>query len=282
LCRQDVVQWENNTVANSGEYDVFVTWSRSLVTVWPISGNLMVTDILFYTASGTTWTTSMVATSSIAYGGSFRQFEPAAIHELGHALGLDHEGDEYNVMGTEYTHVHLNDGICHSYVGEDASDGAVSLYGLNGSAGQDVSVVHWKRTGVSGGYSVHSLTEIFVPGTLTPKSSTALSDGQLRYIINDGDSVDVEFTYENNGRSDQTPNIGFYLSLDDNITTGDTFLTSSSPTLRRNDVYTRSYTVRIPAGTAARNYWLGAVIDYDSQISEFDGNNAASIPIEVR
>lgn len=243
-------------------------------------------DVVFYTDSDGIaedgWTSFMTCSQLDSYGGSHRAFEPAAIHELGHALGLGHEDDEYNIMGDDWNHVHRNGSICRSYVGENASDGAVALYGLDSDARQDVSVSHWMYSGSDGEYSEHTLTRIYVAGTNTALPSAGLSDEQRRYSVNAGATVDVEFTYENNGRSTQSPSLRFYRSSDSNITTTDTYLASRSLTLARGHVYTTRIRVRIPSGTASGDYYLGAIVDPGDAISEFDeSNNAASIPIRV-
>ena len=58
-----------------------------------------------------------------------RTFNSTALHELGHFYGLNHSRTEYSVMGIDRTHIHANGFLAQAYVGEDASHGAVFLYG---------------------------------------------------------------------------------------------------------------------------------------------------------
>lgn len=55
------------------------------------------------------------------YGGSYRPYQTTVMHELGHAMGLEHEDDEYNVMGKDYTHIHAHGGFGTAYLGRRCS-----------------------------------------------------------------------------------------------------------------------------------------------------------------
>ena len=239
------------------------------------------TDVIFY--NDVSYTTSSNRSSLTPYGGSNRPFQTTAMHEFGHALGLRHENDEYNIMGQDWDHINVNDETAQAYYGEDGGDGAVGLYGTNGGAGQDVSVAAWEWSGRSGEYSTHRATRMFdTGGSHISRSGTV--DGQRRYIVSDGQTVQVEFSYENNGRSTQTPEVGFYVSTNNNITTWDDLIATRTPTIGRNSVYTRTYTVTLPSGLDTYDdYWLGAMIDHDNSIGEFNGsNNTASLVFQVR
>ena len=259
--------------SDSGKCSPAVTyWWKSWLT-----GKITETDICFY--NGVSYTTSMNKTSIWPYGGAYRPFETTAMHEYGHALGLGHEADEYNIMGQDWTHISLNGSTARSYSGEDADNGAVALYGLysNGTV-EDVGVVHMKRTGASGEYSSHGLTKMYSStGAELPYNSF---DGQRRYYVSKGQTVQVEFTYENNGESTQYPSVGFYISTNSTISTGDTQFYSFNLTLSRDDVYTYTRTVTIPNNLASGStYYLGAYIDWNSAINEVTASNNAAYHI---
>ena len=124
-------------------------------------------DVIF--DSEETWTFGNSKSQATAYFGPGVHFKSTAIHELGHSLGLAHEADTYNVMGDSHRHLSTNGATCRAYPGEDASDGAVELYGLDSLMLQDVGIAHWRRTGRSGEYSTHGKSRIFrADGSVAP------------------------------------------------------------------------------------------------------------------
>lgn len=233
---------------NNGESEVWFSTDASYnpaVTFWwyDAAGGIREADIVFYT--GGSYTTSMSKLSLWAYGGAGRPFETTAMHEYGHALGLLHEADEYNIMGQDWTHLSLDGSTARSYSGEDADDGAVFLYGLFASGtAEDMGVVHMKRTGASGEYSSHGLTQMY--NSIGVELPFTIFNGQKRYNVSKGYKVQVEFTFENNGESSQTSNIGLYLSTDNLIRTTDTQIQTAPLVLSRIDVLTSKRTVVIP------------------------------------
>lgn len=235
------------------------------------------TDIVFY--NGTSYTTSTSTTALWPYGGASRPFHTTAIHELGHALGLNHVNTEYNIMGQDWTHIHANGSSTRAYFGEDASDGAVALYGLG--SGEDVGLVQWKHLGASGEYSTHQRTKLY--NTSGVELAGSSFEGARRYNVNKGQTVQLELTAENNGAHTQNPSLGFYVSTNNIISTGDTLIGTGGLTLSRDNVYTFKVNVVIPNNlVSGSNYWLGAVIDRTGSIAEItESNNATYIPIRV-
>jgi hypothetical protein len=217
----------------------------------------------------------MSKSSLSAYGGAFRPFQTTALHEYGHVAGLGHEADEYNIMGRDWTFILTNGTTCRSYLGEDAADGLISLYTRrDGEAIENLSVTLFKRTGVSGAYSVHGKCKMY--NTSGSELTYTSYSGQRRYNVDAGQRVRVEFTYENSGETTHTPNVGFYISTNSTITTGDRRFATQTPILGRNDPYTHYYTLTIPADlTRGATYYLGVIVDYDNAIAEVDENNAA-------
>ncbi len=245
---------------------------------WNGSCNLTEADIRM--DSSVTWTTSISKSTHSSYGGTGRPFQTTLLHELGHAIGLGHEADEYNVMGQDWDHIHANGSSARAYFGEDASDGAVFLYG-SGSV-QDLGVVHWRRTGASGEYSVHNRTRLLNPATNAELSYTIVN-GERRYSVNRGQTVKVELTFENNGNNYQFEDVGYYVSTNSYISTWDTQIASRNIGLSPDSVFTSSYTVTIPSNlNCSTDYWLGAVIDKNGSLSErLSWNNASYIPIRT-
>lgn len=220
------------------------------------------------------------------YGGEKASFRAVLMHEMGHVLGLGHEGNEYNLMGYPREHMHTNCSRAYAYLGEDVADGAVSLYGADASAGEDVSVVHWKflRTmefvhdGRQLDFSDHTRTRIL------PVSSPIIffgEGGELVYLIRNGDTIDVEFTFENNGANRQeNVHVGFYLSDNDCITAwNDRRIGGITVDLERDRVFTTTQQITLPDNLeGSRYYYIGAVIDETRDLAEFnEANNATYV-----
>lgn len=214
------------------------------------------------------------------YGGKLRPFITAALHELGHGFGLQHVNSEYNIMGSDTTHIHANGEKVNYYAGEDGGDGKAFLYGNSG--GNDLGVVHWKYGSANGEYSIHVLTGI--SSFIFPFVSAQSFEGVARYDVFDHFAYVVEFTYENNGAQTLTGiDLGFYISTDNLITTNDQLIGSGViGSLARNGVHTTKFLVTLPNLNQGQTYWLGAIIDYTGKVNEVnEKNNATFIPIRV-
>lgn len=118
-------------------------------------------------------------------------------------------------------------------------------------------------------------------GNLLP--SVAGPNDDRRYLVDKGQTVQVEFTYENNGKTTQDASVGYYLSGNDKITTGDLQIGTASFELGRNSVHTTRVSVKIPVFVPAGDLYVGAIIDWNNQIDEMSAaNNATYIPIRVK
>jgi hypothetical protein len=275
---------------NNGENEIWFTNDDSILNgaparalIWyncnTFSIKLNEADVIF--DNRVPYTPFTNKSSLWGYGGGSRPFQTTSSHELGHALGLLHENRFYNIMGQDWTHIHTNAGFGTTYAGEDAASGAVFLYGLWSSPLNDLSVSHWKRSGASGEYSTHARTQMFnSTGALLGSYNDA---GEPRYYVNRGQAVQVEFTYENNGAATQNPNVGFYISTNDNISTIDRLIATQGYTLGRNTPLTNRTTVTIPWGLTPGKYYIGAIVDRTNAVSEvYENNNSTYIAIEVR
>lgn len=258
----------------------FIQWD--CIDYWIFGTDVEITeaDIVFDVAES--YTTSTSKSNLWGYGGSYRPFQTTAMHELGHALGLAHTNNTYNMMGQDWTHTHANGSTTRAYSGEDANNGAVYLYGSYTGTLEDLAVTHWKYSGASGEYSTHVRTRVLdSAGNPLPSYNDA---GELRYYVSRGQTVRLELTYENNGKTTTTVPVGYYVSTNDFISTGDTWLGDGSVSLGRNTVFTTSNTyLAIPSSlNYGQKYWLGAVIDRNGAVGEItESNNATYVPIQV-
>jgi hypothetical protein len=190
---------------------------------------------------------------------------------------------EYNVMGTDFEHIHVNGSIARAYIGEDTADATVFLYGTRSPAFEDVAVVHWKYSGASGEYSDH--TKTVVTNSAGGALGTTSVNGETGFLVNRGQVVRAEFTYENNGANTKNSIVtGYYVSTNDFISTFDQRIGGATWNLSRGDVLTTTVTLTIPSNlTPNTNYWLGVIIDENGAIPEaVEVNNATYIPIRVQ
>lgn len=228
------------------------------------------------------WSYTDITQGKTTYKGSTRPWITGALHELGHAFGLAHVNDEYNIMGSDATHVSRNDDRMRYYAGEDGADGQIYLYGESSpNHPQDVSVTHWKYGSASGEYSKHVLTTI--SSDTLPSVPSGTFGGMERYNVLENYDYQVEFTYENNGRDFQNDvDVGYYISTNPRITTADTLIKSTTMNIGRDNPATLKKTVHLPELKKGQTYWLGVIVDRTQKIAEVnESNNATSIPILV-
>ncbi len=281
---------ENDVELGNGENETWYTndpdeigSAPAVAKYWFYCGSnprLAEVDVLF--DDDRTWTAGVSKGAMTPYGGSARPFKTTAAHEYGHYLGLAHVSSLYNVMGQDWDHIHANGSLAYGYFGEDASNGAVHLYNVGANKGEDVGVVHWRWTGNSGEYSRHGRTRVF--DTNGSELWNVSIGGEPRYEVDNGQTIDVEFTYENNGVSYQPGiEIGFYLSTNDYITTHDRLLRTASINLARDTVWTTTHRVTLPSDLDPnQDYHIGVIVDHDDSIDEsWERNNATYIGLRT-
>jgi hypothetical protein len=209
------------------------------------------TDIAFNTNAG--WNTGAFNYSNL---GSPYDFEQVAEHELGHALGLNHEDRWMALMNSYYP----NGGPLgyykeHNPNGDDR--GGVRFLYPDGTSEVDVAGSAFKFTGSGGSTLVSS-----------PLSAAR------------GSYVNVEWTFANLSTVSESFDVGFYLSSNDYISTGDTLLGTNygaSGTPGFTGTFTR--TLYIPAWITPGTYNLGFLIDPTNQLPDVDrGNNIQPMP----
>jgi hypothetical protein len=272
---------DGSVAFNNGQNEVWFSanddYDPAVCFAWTIGDTVVEADVIFY--NGEDYTSGMTKTNLWTFGGSYRPFQTTACHEYGHAAGLSHENDEYNIMGSDWDHIHCNGQTARSYVGEDACDGLVDTYGRwSGGTIQDLSVSLHRYLGESGEYSTHQKGKMYTSGGSLLSSNSY--NGQRRYLVNKGQTVRVGFTYENEGETTQTVKIGFYISTNSTISTGDTLFATGTVTEARGNVHSINSTVTLPNNlNSGQTYYLGVIIDYDNQVSEVDGSNNAAYHI---
>lgn len=279
------VQWDEPGVAlGNGQSEVW--WSTGFgapavcYTWWNGSCQLVEADVMFDNAVA--YTTSTTKTTLWPYAGASRPFRTTAMHEIGHAQGLGHTSDRYSIMGQDWDHIHANGSVATAYPGGDAVAGSVTTYGLITGALQDLGVSHWRRTGASGAYSTHDRTRIMNTSNLElPKIFVG---GQPVYKVNKGQTVKLELTYENMGKTSPiTTTVSYYVSTNDTITSIDTFLGNGSVTLYRGAATTNNAYLVIPNNlVSGTTYYLGAIIDGTGAYGEYvESNNATYTAIKI-
>ena len=238
------------------------------------------------------WTLSSDKSQVNEYGGSKIMAESVLVHEFGHFLGLMHVNAEYNIMGDSWDHMITQNGKTRSYFGEDASKGARQLYGTQNTWYRDLSVSHFRYTGVSGEYSAHGRTRPAKKNGgkwLGLPIYSGTSDGSVIepiYGVDLGDRIRFEYTVENNGK--QTENNvrgGIYISTNDWISTSDRRISTHtwSSIAAQGAAYTFTYEITIPNDLdQQRVYWVGYIIDDNNRVPEKIGNNnAAYVPVWI-
>ncbi|MCB1885724.1 MAG: hypothetical protein KDG89_17340 [Geminicoccaceae bacterium] len=207
-------------------------------------------------------------------------------------LGLVHENGQYNIMGTDFTHIYRNGNTAYSALGEDAASGLVALYNLStNSSRQDVGIAHWLYYGANGEYSRHSRTNLTnntngadLPFPEFGPKSIINFTGERIYKVLRGQTIKKQLI-ENNGKSAQSGIfIKNYLSGDSNIKTGDTLLdTNTLPTIVRDMPYQYIASLTIPSSTPVGYYFLGAIIDPNNALTEVhESNNVATWAVHVQ
>ena len=266
---QNETWFTNDSGALDGAPAVAFSWTHCY---WLFGWHYGIDEVDVVFNNNVSYTSSSNRSSSITYGGSSRPFRTTATHEFGHAMGLLHENRYYNIMGQDWDFVHANGNSTRAYLGEDAANGAVILYGTTSGTMEDVSLSHHKYQGTSGEYSTHQSTRLY--NSSGGNLSSFTNSGERVYRVNKGQTVRLELTAENNGKSSQSPQIGYYISTNNIISTGDRNIGTGSLTLNRNIPYTFTRTLSIPSNlNSGQYYWIGAVIDNNNAINESTGTN---------
>lgn len=260
------------STGNFVEKDIFLN-----VDFAPTSTSYRIDDL---TAFHPGWQEQFLETGSIPWG---QHFASIVLHELGHLGGLKHESDTYNIMGDPTTHLHVSGIIAETYVGEDAADGLLAIYGAISPNVQDLSATSFRRTGSASGLSQHGAVTVRHPNY----SLLGFRDNNdvPGVYVSAGGTYQVAFGLENNGRSDRSGvSVVYYVSTNSNITSSDIEVArGNNVTLNVNTVYYRNTTFTVPSNLqSGRTYYVGVRVDADDEFSEIDEtNNTAYTPIRI-
>lgn len=246
------------------------------VSIW--TGRITEVDVVFY--NGVSYTPYMTKTSLWTYGGSYRPFESTLAHEYGHVAGLAHENRWYNIMGEDWTHIHVNGSTARSYLGGDACGGLLWAYGKYSGNYRDVSVALHRYSHKSGEYSKHKKGQLsYGLSTLYALPSSTFS-GQQRYSVSKGQRIRAGFTYENQGYTSVNATVGYYISTNSTISTSDRRIGTGSLSMGVGQWENDNAWLYIPRDlVSGRTYYLGAIVDYNRAISEIDESNNAAYHI---
>ena len=187
-------------------------------------------------------------------------FLKVVVHEFGHSVGLNHFDTEQAVMSQGYDG-HLWWGGSTTYRHHPMADdiaGSRALYSHSNTE-VDVTAMNFEMSG---------------------STSTALwRNNTANTNVSAGGAVDVEYSVANVGKSGANFSLGVYLSTNDYISTGDTYIGGFSYFLPAHYVWDRDKTFTIPSSVAPGTYYIGVVVDTAGSLSENrESNNRLVFP----
>ena len=185
-------------------------------------------------------------------------FHIVALHEVLHGLGLKHTNNKLATMNSAYpnsgTIGFLHEALPH---GDDTA-GLRFLYG-GGPAGNDLVASRFKN---GGGASTQ-------PNRIRRASNNTITNSMQK-----GVSYKIEYSIENNGSSNKNNvKTGFYASTDGYITTSDYYLGAVYWNMPSGSNVQSSVTVNVPTSIPSGSYYIGYVVDSNSNVNESDEEN---------
>lgn len=180
-----------------------------------------------------------------------------AVHEHGHALGLDHENDQPATMNGNYPNGGPigNPGYIHPHADDARGDRA--LYGTSAT----------QRDVASFAFRMLVPFDPEYPGASEPIPSPGYASRNT--------TIPVQFAVENRGTTSQSSvPVYFYLTSSRNsVTTSSTFLGSTTLNLNSGASVTPTVWLTIPSWAPAGYQYIGWIIDPTNAIVESDEQN---------
>ncbi len=210
----------------------------------------------------------------------------APVADAGSAITLK-IGETVNLNGSASTDP---DGDTISYVWSFSSKAAGSSATISGVTNVSASFVADKEGEYvvslivnDGDLDSEESTVIITVNLYDPDLTVNSVSGNTNAVLQ-GDSIEITSSVSNIWKGISGAfSVGYYLSTDATITTGDTFIGSVSfASLASNEAATSVSNIVIPESTIADNYYIGAIVDYQGVISELsEANNSASSSSQI-
>lgn len=250
-----------NAFAFNGALAVTLTRRNKGCPIWPFSRPRMVeADILFDPSFN--WDNATTPGDVVpcfgAVGACTFNSTIVALHEMGHAFGLDHDNNILGTMDAVYPDAGPlgNGNQVHPHA--DDVRGNISGYGFTPTFGpwqRDVAATAYRRL-----------------------AGTASSEPIPAPNFDRGVARAVQFTIENRSLYNQNNvRVQFYLSTNRFISSGDILIGSTTLNMPAFFTGTLTANVTVPATVVPGQYFFGYLLDGNSQIAEInEGNNAVA------